>query len=125
MRWARAAIGLAEADPDAHALLAAALFASRDDAAAAVEFGKALASRPSDPEFKRGLARARRREARAAARSHARDVATSPGAATVEAAPSEPSADAPGDGADEADKKEERKKPPRGASPAGEAAPEQ
>ena len=125
MRWARAAIGLAEADPDAHALLAESLFASRDAPGAAVEFGKALASRPADPAFKRGLARARRREARADARAHARDVAASAGAPAVEAAPTEPSADAPGGEQDEPGKKEERKKPPRGDSPAGESAPEQ
>ncbi len=118
VRWARAAIGLAEADPDAHALLAESLFASRDAPGAAVEFGKALASRPADPAFKRGLSRARHREARAAARSHARDVATSPGGPAVEAAPSD-------DDQDQQDQKEEKKKPPRSDSTAGEAAPEQ
>jgi serine/threonine protein kinase len=67
VRWARTALGLAEADPDAHALLAEALFAAHDDAAAVVEFGKALASRPDDAAFKKGLGRAQRRIARAAA----------------------------------------------------------
>ncbi|HEX4407126.1 MAG TPA: hypothetical protein VH560_19940, partial [Polyangia bacterium] len=119
VRWARAAVGLAEADPDAHALLAESLFASRDAAGAAVEFGKALASRPTDPAFKRGLERARRRVARAAARSHAHDVAPSPGGETA------PANDTPGDDKDEPSEKEERKKPARGDSTAGEAAPEQ
>ncbi|HSZ81382.1 MAG TPA: hypothetical protein VLA14_03820, partial [Polyangia bacterium] len=118
VRWARAAIGLAEADPDAHALLAESLFAARDAAGAAVEFGKALASRPADPAFKRGLARARHREARAAARAHARDVATSPDAPAVEAAPSD-------DDQDPQDQKEARKRPSRADSPAGEPTPEQ
>ena len=73
VRWARTALGLAEADPDAHALLAEALYATRDNAGAVAEFGKALASRPADPSFKRGLERARRRAARAAApRAHPR-----------------------------------------------------
>jgi serine/threonine protein kinase len=64
VRWARAAVGLAEADPDAHALLAEALLASHDDAGAAAEFGKALASRPTDPDFKHGLERAHKHTAR-------------------------------------------------------------
>ena len=69
VRWARTALALAEADPDAHALLADALFAAHENSAAAVEFGKALASRPADPAFKQGFARARRRAGRASARS--------------------------------------------------------
>jgi serine/threonine protein kinase len=76
-RWARAEVGLAEADPDAHALLAEALLASRDDAEAAVEFGKALASRPNDAEFKRGFERARKR----ARRAHAKAAASAPSSA--------------------------------------------
>jgi tetratricopeptide (TPR) repeat protein len=81
VRWARTARGLAEADPDAHALLAEALFAAHDDAAAVVEFGKALASRPTDPAFRRGFERAQRRVARAAApRVHKRSAAAEPGA---------------------------------------------
>jgi serine/threonine protein kinase len=65
VRWARAAMGLAEADPDAHALLAEALFATRDDAGAVAEFGKALASRPTDAGLLRSLDRAQKRLARA------------------------------------------------------------
>jgi hypothetical protein len=65
VRWARAAIGLAEADPDAHALLAEALYATRDDAGAVVEFGKALASRPADASLLRSLDRAQKRLSRA------------------------------------------------------------
>jgi len=94
VRWARTAVGLAEADPEAHALLAEALFASRDDAAAVVEYGKALASRPADPTFKRGLERARRRVARAAApRAHAKAAAETPASqATPESASAKGSA---------------------------------
>jgi serine/threonine protein kinase len=77
IRWARTALSLAEADPDAHALLAAALHASHDDAGAAIEFGKALASRPDDPTFKRGLERAQRRAGRPRHRSPA-PVAAAP-----------------------------------------------
>jgi hypothetical protein len=58
-------MGLAEADPDAHALLAEALFATRDDAGAVAEFGKALASRPTDAGLLRSLDRAQKRLARA------------------------------------------------------------
>jgi predicted Zn-dependent protease len=67
VRWARAALGLAEADPDAHALLAEALFATHDDAGAVAEFGKALASRPADSGLLRSLDRAQKRLARATA----------------------------------------------------------
>jgi serine/threonine protein kinase len=73
--WARTALALAEADPDGHALLAEALYAAHDDGAAAVEFGKALASRPADPAFKQGLARARHGAARARKRVAATDAA--------------------------------------------------
>jgi serine/threonine protein kinase/tetratricopeptide (TPR) repeat protein len=87
VRWARTALGLAEADPDAHALLAEALFAARDDAAAVVEFGKALASRPDDAGFKRGLSRAQRRIARAAAPRQKRAAPAAGGDDAGEAAP--------------------------------------
>ena len=63
-------MSLAEADPDAHALLAEAMLAAHDEDGAAAEFGKALASRPDDDTFKRGLDRARRRPARGAVRHH-------------------------------------------------------
>jgi serine/threonine protein kinase len=106
VRWARTALGLAEADPDAHALLAQALLASHEDAAAAVEFGKALASRPADPTFRRGLGLARRRAARTAAPRPS---------AKVTAARSD---DAPPAASDDDEKS------PSG-SPSGESAPEQ
>jgi tetratricopeptide (TPR) repeat protein len=102
VRWAREALSLAEADPDAHALLGAALLASREYAAAAAEYGKALASRPHDAAFKRGLARARRRLEEAS-------PPPTPAAEAGEAAPAEP--------ADEAERAP--------ASPPGETAPEQ
>jgi serine/threonine protein kinase len=63
VRWARTALGLAEADPDAHALLARALLAAHEDAAAVTELAKALESRPDDADLKRELARARKRGA--------------------------------------------------------------
>jgi hypothetical protein len=109
VRWARTVVGLAEADPDAHALLAAALSASHEDAAAAAEYGKALASRPADPAFKRGLSRARQRVARAAA-SHAREKAV---AATRDPAASET---APAARDDEAE--DDEKSPPEAKSEA-------
>ena len=87
VRWARTVVGLAEADPDAHALLAEALLAAHDDAGAADEFGKALASRPTDAAFKRGLARARKHPAHPSPRSRAKPVATAsapPAAAAVD-----------------------------------------
>jgi serine/threonine protein kinase len=116
VRWARTLVGLAEADPDAHALLAEALLASRDDAAAAEEFAKALASRPTDATFKRGLERARKHGARPAP-AHVRPKATT----TASAAPA-------GDGVapaakDEDDRggKDEAKPEPK--SPEAKAAP--
>jgi serine/threonine protein kinase len=68
-RWAREVVALEAADPDAHALLGAALLASGSYAAAADEYSHALASRPRDPALKRGLARARRRADAPAARA--------------------------------------------------------
>jgi serine/threonine protein kinase/tetratricopeptide (TPR) repeat protein len=84
VRWARSALGLAEADPDAHALLAAALLLAHDDDGAAAEFGKALASRPNDLDFKRGLDRAQHHSGRpAASRRRARPSAAKEDAAAV------------------------------------------
>jgi serine/threonine protein kinase len=105
VRWARSAVGLAEADPDAHALLAEALYAARDDAGAVVEFRKALASRPDDPAFKRGLARAQRRIARAAAPRTPKRAARS-----VDGQVGEPASESGGGGPSD--------------SPSGESAPE-
>jgi serine/threonine protein kinase/tetratricopeptide (TPR) repeat protein len=121
VRWARTAVGLAEADPDAHALLAEALFASREDAAAVVEYAKALASRPADPAFKRGLDRARRRAARAAApRAHAK-AAETPETPASEASP-EPESD---DGDKPTKDSTKGSKDPTRGSASGEPAPEQ
>ena len=61
-RWAREALKMAEADPDAHALLGAALAASRNWAAAADEYSKALSSRPDDRTLRRSLERMRQRQ---------------------------------------------------------------
>ena len=110
MRWARAFVGLAEADPDAHALLAEALLASHDDAAAAGEFSKALASRPADPAFKRGLDRARRRAARSAT-PHPRAKASSAPATEATPAAADDGSDSPSGSAS--------------GSASGESAPEQ
>jgi tetratricopeptide (TPR) repeat protein len=60
-RWAREALKLAEADPDAHALLGAALAASRNWSGAADEYRKALSSRPDDRSLRRSLERMRQR----------------------------------------------------------------
>jgi serine/threonine protein kinase/tetratricopeptide (TPR) repeat protein len=75
VRWARTTLGLAEADPDAHILLARALRASHEDNAAAVELAKALESRPDDAALKGELARARRHAAPSGAAAHPRHVA--------------------------------------------------
>jgi serine/threonine protein kinase len=121
VRWARTALGLAEADPDAHALLAEALLASHEDAAAAEEFGKALASRPADAGFRRGLDRARKRTARPAApRLHAKAAPARDPA--VEPAPA-PSDDQPGERPDtpEAAPEPEKPEPKRGPGATPEA----
>jgi len=107
VRWARTVVGLAEADPDAHALLAEALLAAHDDAGAAEEFGKALASRPNDAAFKRGLDRARKHPA--SPRPRAKRVTTASAAATPAA--SEDQAAAGDSKTDE--KKEEAKEEPK------------
>jgi serine/threonine protein kinase len=104
VRWARTVVGLAEADPDAHALLAEALLAAHDDAGAADEFGKALASRPTDAAFKRGLDRARKHSA--SPRPRAKRVA-----AASSAPPSEEQGAAGDSKTDE--KKEEAKEEPK------------
>ncbi len=120
VRWARTVVGLAEADPDAHALLAEALLASHDDAAAAVEFGKALASRPTDAGFKHGLDRARKRASRLA-RQRAKQTA----AVTASPATSDDEAGDDGDKSKDEAKPEPKSKPrPASGSPAGEPAPE-
>jgi serine/threonine protein kinase len=132
VRWARTVVGLAEADPDAHALLAEALLASHDDAGAAVEFGKALASRPTDAAFKQGLDRARKRPARAPApRLHAKAALKEPAARSDEA-PGEraekPEGEPEPKKATEKDTDKAPEKAPEKAlekSPSGESAPEQ
>jgi serine/threonine protein kinase len=123
VRWARAGLGLAEADPDAHALLAEALLASHDAAAAAAEFGKALASRPADVAFKRGLEQARKRAARAAApRLHSRSSWREPSPAPSDDAPGERAAQR--ETAPEAEAPEPKRRP-ASDSPAREPVPEQ
>jgi serine/threonine protein kinase len=111
VRWARTVVGLAEADPDAHALLAEALLASHEDGAAADEFGKALASRPTDAAFKRGLDRARRRVAKPAApRLHAKASVTKAKVDKDEASPPPtPSEDQAGERADEPEPEKDEK----------------
>jgi serine/threonine-protein kinase len=131
VRWARTALGLAEADPDAHALLAAALLLAHDDDGAATEFGKALASRPNDPEFMRGLDRAQHHAGRPASpRRRARASAAKEDAAAV-AEKQVLEAPAPKDDdqekvepADKPDKSKKAAAEPPAASPAGETAPE-
>jgi serine/threonine protein kinase len=132
VRWARTVVGLAEADPDAHALLAQALLASHDDAGAAAEFGKALASRPTDAEFKRGLDRAQRKHAPrpAATRPRPKPVVKEPGASPSDEAPSgrdeAPSGrDEAPSGRDEAPAAKSEKPAADPESAAGQAAPEQ
>jgi len=112
VRWARAALSLAEADPDAHALLGASLLAVREYGAAAAEYGKALASRPDDAAFKRGLARARRKL----------DAATTGGRAPGEGA--EPEAPVPAPAGSPTEENAPPPAPPAPSAP-GEAAPEQ
>jgi serine/threonine protein kinase len=132
VRWARTALGLAEADPDAHALLAAALLLAHDDDGAAAEFGKALASRPNDSEFKRGLDRAQHHGGRSAAprrRAKAAVAAEDAAAAAEKQVLEAPTPAAKDDDADKAEKPERQKKASESpsapaASPAGEAAPE-
>ena len=59
VRWARQAVALAAADPEAHALLADCLHALREDGEAVTEYEKALSARPDDRTFTHGLASAR------------------------------------------------------------------
>jgi len=63
VRWARARLDVdgEDADATAHGRLAEALAASNQDAEAAGEYKKALASSPDDPVFARGLASVEKR----------------------------------------------------------------
>jgi serine/threonine protein kinase/tetratricopeptide (TPR) repeat protein len=60
VRWARGAIALDASDAAAHALLADSLYAAHQDQEAATEYQKAIAAKPADRSFERGLDRARR-----------------------------------------------------------------
>jgi tetratricopeptide (TPR) repeat protein len=124
VRWAREALSLAEADPDAHALLGAALLRSRDFAAAAAEYGKALSSRPQDAVFRRGLSRARRGLVRPSA---APAAAPAPAPAREASPPVPPSAApaAPPDDDQDKDRDKGKDKEETPGSPAGEPASEQ
>jgi len=91
VRWARAAVALADADPEAHALLADCLHALREDGEAVTEYEKALSARPDDRTFTHGLSAARHAlatETAAAKREHApraRHAGASPSAETAAA----------------------------------------
>jgi serine/threonine protein kinase/tetratricopeptide (TPR) repeat protein len=60
VRWAREAIGLNASDAAGHALLADSLHAAHEDQEAVTEYEKAVAAKPDDRRFARGLERARR-----------------------------------------------------------------
>jgi tetratricopeptide (TPR) repeat protein len=92
VRWAREAVVFSGGNAEAHALLAECLHALREDGEAVTEYEKALAARPDDPTFTRGLSAARHALAAADGKrersSHARRSAAS---ATSAPAPAEPS----------------------------------
>jgi serine/threonine protein kinase/Flp pilus assembly protein TadD len=88
-RWGRKAAALGDADPQAHGLLAGALYATGDFAGASAEYGRALAAHPDDQALKRGLALARAHLGRPAPRMtpRPRAAATAAGAARAPDAP--------------------------------------
>ncbi|HEY6475461.1 MAG TPA: serine/threonine-protein kinase, partial [Polyangia bacterium] len=97
VRWARAAVALAEADPEAHALLADCLHALREDGEAVTEYEKALSARPDDRTFTHSLSTARHAlaaEAAAAKHEHAPHGRRAAAASASEAAPSAPAEEA-------------------------------
>ncbi len=135
VRWARQAVALAAADPEAHALLADCLHALREDGEAVTEYEKALSARPDDRTFTHGLASARHALAAetAAARheqtshtSHARHAVAAP--SPSEGAPSEgvetAPAPSPGDEPAHVDEKPPADDKPA-PSPPAETAPDQ
>jgi serine/threonine protein kinase len=122
VRWAREALSLAEADPDAHALLGAALLRARDFPGAAAEYGKALSSRPEDVGFRRGLARARRGLGLVRPASGLRP-AREPAVALPPEQPSDVPAAAPAENDDEKDKEDVERRAPPPDEPAPRAAP--
>jgi serine/threonine protein kinase len=67
VRWGRTALSFAEADPAAHSFLGDALYAARDFAGAADEYGKALKSRPGDRLVARRMAQSLRQKGSPAA----------------------------------------------------------
>jgi serine/threonine protein kinase len=130
VRWAREAVGLAGADPEAHALLAECLHALREDGEAVTEYEKALSARPDDRTFTHGLATARHALAgeTAAAKhdqsshtSHARHAVAAPPSEGAPAAPAEAPATGEPAHADEKPPADDKPAP----SPPSEAAPDQ
>jgi eukaryotic-like serine/threonine-protein kinase len=104
VRWAREAIALDPTDAAAHALLADSLHAAHKDEEAVTEYRRAIAAKPDDRGFERGLGRARRAldaggpSARRAAAPRPRKIAepTEPAAAvpaTADEPPPSPSAE--------------------------------
>jgi tetratricopeptide (TPR) repeat protein len=87
VRWARAAVALADADPEAHALLADCLHALREDGEAVTEYEKALSARPDDRTFTHRLSSAR--HALAAETAAAKHEHASHGRHAAAASPSE------------------------------------
>jgi serine/threonine protein kinase len=90
LRWARANVAIADADPDAHALLADVLLRLGKSSAALDEYDRALQTNPEDPTWRRGWLRARRRM-RAGGRVSAAGATPDTSSAAPET-PSEPSA---------------------------------
>jgi tetratricopeptide (TPR) repeat protein len=122
VRWARKAVSLAEADPEIHALLAAGLSAAHDEPGAAVEYGKALASRPHDPELAAALARVQRHLKRPP-HAHRRMARRAPAPDETSAPQSEPAAPAAPADKDEADDAPALAPPPSSPTKAKESAP--
>jgi tetratricopeptide (TPR) repeat protein len=107
VRWARAAVALADADPEAHALLADCLHALREDGEAVTEYEKALSARPDDRTLTHSLSSAR--HALAAETAAAKHEHASHGRRASAASPSEPASaetTAPADAPSRADDKQ-------------------
>jgi tetratricopeptide (TPR) repeat protein len=117
VRWARQAVALAGADPEAHALLADCLHALREDGEAVTEYEKALSARPDDRTFTHGLSTARHAlAAQTAAAKH--EHAARERRAVAAPAPSEAAA-APGEAAPPSDEPARAdEKPPADEKPA-------
>jgi serine/threonine protein kinase/tetratricopeptide (TPR) repeat protein len=122
VRWARQAVAVAGADPEAHALLAECLHALREDGEAVTEYEKALSSRPDDRTFTHGLSTARHALAAETAAAkhdypgHARHAAAGSASepAAAEGAPAPASEESPRDDKPAGDDKpatDERRRP--------------